>query len=337
MFDLRLNGFFEKDVSYFTFYDAYAFGYLFNHHFSQEMNFETFHLSSPTKSVLQIVVTSLFSKKAIAAIEAYASSEDIYYCEFAPNNLFFKERTELLEKLINHNDQELIRAFLRGNFDVSGGISFNSSGLDGQPAAHLIVDMHSKELIGEVIKNVTDIKFDIMGDYIVWVGFSALDYIQWVYQDKMIIPSHKQNEITNLQNYVTIIKGVPEPLSFTYSKLKSEAIEPFKDRPSDSGYMITAIEEINSNGIITQYGTGINVATPYGWYFDVLPVKNLFTTGYVFANGVGVINQNDNGEITIPLLKIYDDAEPLKLPFVIAQIIPRPIVHLNFVEEAKVA
>ncbi|MCH2111008.1 MAG: dUTP diphosphatase, partial [Polyangiaceae bacterium] len=82
----------------------------------------------------------------------------------------------------------------------------------------------------------------------------------------------------------------------------------------------------------TLYGTGLIVEPPYGWYFDVVPRSSIIKTGYLLANSVGVIDRSYRGELMIPLLKIDPKAPEISLPRRIAQLIPRPIVHMPVAE-----
>ena len=52
----------------------------------------------------------------------------------------------------------------------------------------------------------------------------------------------------------------------------------------------------------------------------------------MLANNVGVIDRGYTGEIMIALIKVDDSAPDLELPCRIAQMIPRRIAHVNFVE-----
>ncbi|HEU5075560.1 MAG TPA: hypothetical protein VFU02_15315, partial [Polyangiaceae bacterium] len=82
-------------------------------------------------------------------------------------------------------------------------------------------------------------------------------------------------------------------------------------------------------GSTVLYGSGIQVAPPAGWYFDVVPRSSIIKTGYIVANSVGVIDRSYRGEVMVPLVKIDPDAPELVLPARVAQMIPRPIVHMQ--------
>jgi dUTP pyrophosphatase len=49
------------------------------------------------------------------------------------------------------------------------------------------------------------------------------------------------------------------------------------------------------------------------------------------ANSFGVIDRAYRGEILVPLIKLDPQAPDLELPCRIAQLIPRPIVHVEWV------
>jgi dUTP pyrophosphatase len=71
------------------------------------------------------------------------------------------------------------------------------------------------------------------------------------------------------------------------------------------------------------YATGISVRPPPGFYFDLVARSSLSKTGYMLANGIGIIDRDYTGEILVALRKIDKDAPDLVLPAKIVQLIPR--------------
>jgi dUTP pyrophosphatase len=80
------------------------------------------------------------------------------------------------------------------------------------------------------------------------------------------------------------------------------------------------------------FDTCIKVQPDFGWYFDVAPRSSLAKSGYIMANSIGVIDRAYTGTVLIALIKIDPSAGDLELPARIAQLIPRPIVHLQIEE-----
>ncbi len=76
-----------------------------------------------------------------------------------------------------------------------------------------------------------------------------------------------------------------------FKKSRPDAVTPFKARESDSGFDLTILEKVKTNGMVEMYDTGIAVqhVTP-GWYFDMVPRSSIIKTGYILANSVGVID-----------------------------------------------
>lgn len=120
-----------------------------------------------------------------------------------------------------------------------------------------------------------------------------------------------------------------------FKKTRPDAAAPFKARESDSGFDLTILECVKTNGKVEMYSTGIAAqhVTP-GWYFDMVPRSSLIKTGYILANSVGVIDHEYTGEIMVPLIKI-DNLKPDILsegPVRAVQLIPRQVEHFDFVE-----
>jgi dUTPase len=122
-------------------------------------------------------------------------------------------------------------------------------------------------------------------------------------------------------------------LSFKYSLVHDLAIPPYKKRPSDSGFDLYVININKKIGKVTFYGTGIVVQPPTGYYFDMVPTDNIIQSGYMLANGVGIIDQGYIGEILVPLVKIDDEAPELELPSKLVQLIPRKWIGFTPVED----
>lgn len=132
--------------------------------------------------------------------------------------------------------------------------------------------------------------------------------------------------------YLTSVLPTDKALEFTYKKLSSDAVAPFKARASDSGYDLTLLKLLKYSGNTFWYSTGISVEPPMGYYFDLVPRSSLSKTGYILANSVGVIDRSYTGDIVVVLTKLDGAVPDLTLPFRGVQIIPRHIVHMKPVE-----
>jgi deoxyuridine 5'-triphosphate nucleotidohydrolase len=120
---------------------------------------------------------------------------------------------------------------------------------------------------------------------------------------------------------------------FAWCKTRLDAVAPSKDRVSDSGYDLTIVDVVKKfHNKTTLYTTGIKVRPSFGWYIDVVPRSSIIKSGYMLANNVGIIDRAYTGEIMIALIKVDESAPDLELPCRIAQMIPRRIAHVNFIE-----
>ncbi len=122
---------------------------------------------------------------------------------------------------------------------------------------------------------------------------------------------------------------------FKYKKTDENAVSPYKERASDSGYDLTLIKKVKTNGKIEFYDTGISVQPSYGYYFDLVGRSSISKSGYMLANNVGIIDRSYRGSIIVPLVKIDDTKPDLQLPIRLVQIIPRQIQHLQCIEVSE--
>lgn len=119
-------------------------------------------------------------------------------------------------------------------------------------------------------------------------------------------------------------------------KILPEAVLPSKGHPLDTGYDITAIRVAKENfgPGVTLFGTGLIIRPPDGYYIDMVARSSTCKMGWGIANHVGIIDAQYRGELCIPMFKLTPDAQDLKLPARIAQIIVRRL-ELADVEEVE--
>jgi deoxyuridine 5'-triphosphate nucleotidohydrolase len=114
------------------------------------------------------------------------------------------------------------------------------------------------------------------------------------------------------------------------------AILPSKERASDVGYDLTIIKECKKmgdyEGAATLYDTGIQLQVATGCYAEVVPRSSLSKSGYMLANGTGIIDPSYTGNLMVALVKVVPDAPDIQLPFRCCQIIFREQFHANIVE-----
>lgn len=143
--------------------------------------------------------------------------------------------------------------------------------------------------------------------------------------------SEALNKIYDMNiNHVEEVQKIIGPLySFKYIKTNKNAVDPVKAHGSDSGFDITIIDILKTNGNVTFFNTGIKVQPGSGFYFDLVPRSSISKLGYIMANSIGIIDQSYTGEIIVALIKIDDSKPDLILPCRIAQLIPRSWMNVR--------
>jgi dUTP pyrophosphatase len=116
--------------------------------------------------------------------------------------------------------------------------------------------------------------------------------------------------------------------TFYVHKTRPDAIVPFRAHATDTGFDLVLLEPTKSVGDVTFYTTGISVRPPDGFYFDLVARSSLSKTGYMLANGVGIIDRDYTGEILVALRKVDKEAPDLVLPAKVTQLIPRQWVAM---------
>jgi len=226
---------------------------------------------------------------------------------------------------------ELKWAFIRGYFDGDGCVS---SLLTKKRRPRCSIASSSKVFLNDVFEFV-NIPGSISGVNLEWNGNNALDFLGKIYNNFGMKMERKYNRYLDWSTWEPGLSGrynTGKHPSFKWNKTDKKAAVPFKARVSDSGYDLTIIEKIKTVGDVEFYTTGIKIQPSFGYYFDLVPRSSISKSGYMLANSVGIIDRTYIGPIIIALRKIDKDAKDLELPCVMAQIIPRHIIHMEAIE-----
>ena len=85
-------------------------------------------------------------------------------------------------------------------------------------------------------------------------------------------------------------------------KITPDATMPTKAHPTDVGWDLTATSEkvVNEKdyGYI-EYGTGLSVTPPLGYYAKIVPRSSISKTGLWLANSIGTIDPDYTGELVV--------------------------------------
>jgi len=122
--------------------------------------------------------------------------------------------------------------------------------------------------------------------------------------------------------------GKWERKAFRFS-LEEGALPPFKKRISDSGFDLYLIKLLKVDGNVYFFDTGVRVAPPPGFYFDLVPRSSIYKSGFVLANSVGIIDMTYRGTVKVPLVKVNPEKEVPELPWRAVQLIPRRFYPLE--------
>lgn len=110
------------------------------------------------------------------------------------------------------------------------------------------------------------------------------------------------------------ISTVEEPTDELYESIKEsmklktqiKILDPRAEVPkraheSDTGYDLKFIDVDKIVGDVIFFRTGIAVAPPPGWYFEVVPRSSISKLPLEMANSIGIIDEHYRGEILVPI------------------------------------
>ena len=235
-------------------------------------------------------------------------------------------------------DDDLIKHFIRGYFDGDGHI-ITTRGTKNYPICG--ISSNSTVILEQILKYTNipgSLSFDRESRKLEFSNNNALDFLGWLYDDSKISMDRKRDLYLDWSTWVPSLSGYGSKYyeaKFVWNRCKTNAIPLQKTRVSDSGYDVSIIDIVKDYGRVKLYGTGIKIRPDYGWYLDLIARSSITKSGYMMANGVGVIDRTYLGEILVPLIKIDESKPDLKLPIRIAQLVPRPIIHLEAIEVSE--
>lgn len=234
----------------------------------------------------------------------------------------------------NLSSDELKWSFIRGYFDGDGSVTTAHGSL--YPKCDITSNSsHIRKSIEEFVK--IPCSNSDKTNRIYWSGNNALDFLEKIYRNSISETRlhRKYTKYLEWCNWVPSLSGYGKyesGLHAKWSKSVPEAMAPYKERASDSGYDLNLISIWKKVGNVVFYETGIKVLPDFGWYFMLVPRSSLSKTGYILANSVGIIDRTYVGTIKVPLIKIDPTAADIELPFRAVQIIPSLAVHAQMIE-----
>lgn len=124
-----------------------------------------------------------------------------------------------------------------------------------------------------------------------------------------------------------------------FVKKDENAVIPSKAGPDEVGYDLTLIKVSKIvNAYTIMYDTGIVVKPPVGYYTEIVPRSSIYKSGWMMANGIGIIDPTYTDTLKIVLVQVNPDSTTINLPCRIAQLIVRPLiadVETKVVESVK--
>ena len=85
-------------------------------------------------------------------------------------------------------------------------------------------------------------------------------------------------------------------MHFLYKRTISDAPAPSKSHPDDAGYDLSIVSKVKDmGGGVALYDTGIAVAPPQGYHFELVGRSSISKTGYMLANNIGIIDAGYRG------------------------------------------
>jgi dUTP pyrophosphatase len=95
--------------------------------------------------------------------------------------------------------------------------------------------------------------------------------------------------------------GIGVKMKTDIKLLDERAKVPTRAHEADTGYDLTVIGVHKIVGDVIFFKTGIAVASPEGYYWEVVPCSRISKQGLSVANSFGVIDENYRGEVLVAI------------------------------------
>ncbi len=211
-------------------------------------------------------------------------------------------------------ENDLKRAFIRGLYEYNNLLDSSSNDIY-MKKNDMIKDNYQDFMEFLKVPYIIDDENRILIKY----GCSSTDFLGFIYNDIINNLSFTYN------NYNLTIPN------FNVVRVDDNAVFPTKKNWSDIGFDLTIIKKVEDyNSKTALYDTGIKIDIDYGYYAEIVPRSSISKSGYMMANGIGIIDNSYRGNLMVALTKVCDDVKDLELPFRCCQLIIKEQVNVNF-------
>lgn len=241
---------------------------------------------------------------------------------------------DMKENILNITHGTALNDFVRSVFNELGSI--NKKTLINPDLVCTIDGTTLQREIVDFIMQFRGIKCEEYNRAIVYKNHNALDFLSAIYDN--VDARYRDAELYKLYlqwrfaTTTTLSSDIPTCL---YIKKDPRAVVPFKNRLSDVGLDLTAIEKVKDiNSTTVMLETGIIVSPPLGYYSKIYPRSSLVKSGYMLVNSVGIIDATYRDTLKICLVKVDPQAPELVFPFKCCQLIFEKQIYMEM-EEVK--
>lgn len=224
-------------------------------------------------------------------------------------------------------DEEWSLDYMRGLFDGNNGyFCKNNTAVIDFKDTELAINFMKKigvQCTCDSVATILDGKSEFTMK-VCFKGHNMVDFLGKIYtSDEMVCDENK---------YIKY-KSMIGPCGILRVRRNSEnAVMPSKPNASDIGFDLTVIEKVKEVGDVVFYDTGLSIEPSFGYYYLIYPRSSISKTGYMLANGVGVIDSSYRGPLLIALRKMDKDVPDLELPCRIAQLVPQRCIYPDVFE-----
>lgn len=183
-----------------------------------------------------------------------------------------------------------VNVYLRGAFDACGKKESNTLLLK---INILTPGVHSMFL--EYVRGI-NVPYKLVSRDMCWTGIGVFEILYKLTESTSLV---RESTMDMYREVAEMYGDIDANAKFV--KLLDDAVPPYRKSPADAGWDLSLVAIAKTVGDVTVFRTGIAVAPPPGYYFEMVPRSSVWASSWTLANNVGVIDAGYRGECLVAL------------------------------------
>ena len=158
-----------------------------------------------------------------------------------------------------------------------------------------------------------------------------------IWQGEGIVQLFSQLDKVSTDNQFTSFILNSQTIGNTRYRLVDTTLHPHKSNPTDAGFDLNLVRLVKIENGVEYYSTGVILDPPPLMWYMLVARSSMAKSGYVLANGIGIIDSGYRGEIIVALRKVNTESPAIELPARWVQVVPMQWFNTQMVQNSCVS